>query len=137
MAQLYFLSVITLLLGGVLAASDFLTERMTGFAVLSDLTERRKLMITIGVMTALVGIVKLFLRAPNDGVPVAGDLLPALAGIAVGFVLLVGQTRRPESVGDEIPPSQRHGIIQYRNPIGLAGVLVGLLHFLFPAAVIL
>jgi hypothetical protein len=137
MAQFYLLSVATLLFGGVLAASDFLGERMTALAPLADLAERRKLVLTVGVITAAVGILKLFLRAPGDGVPVAGDLLPAVAGIATGGVLLLGNVRRRESLGEDVPPSQASAIVEYRNPIGLAGILVGLLHFLFPGAVIL
>lgn len=137
MAQFYLLSVLSLLFAGALAASDFLTERMTSLSALADLAERRGLVITVGAVTLAIGVLKLFLRAPGDGVPVAGDLLPAIAGIATGGVLLLAQSRRPTDVNPELPRSQTQLLVEYRSPIGLAGALIGLLHFLFPAAVIL
>ncbi|MFW5689320.1 MAG: hypothetical protein ACOC1U_07100 [Spirochaetota bacterium] len=136
MAQFYLLSVATLLFGGLLAASEFLGERFSAFAPLAELAERRKFALTVGAITAIVGILKLFVRAPFDTVPVAGDLLPAIAGIATGSVLLLANTRRRESVGEELPPSQASAIVEYRSPIGLAGAIVGLLHFIFPGTVI-
>jgi hypothetical protein len=137
MAQFYLLSVLTLLVGGALAASGFLSERMTSLSVLADLAERRGLVVTVGAVALAVGILKLFLRAPGDGVPVAGDLLPAIAGIAVGGVLLLSSSRTPGDVNPELPRSQTQMLVEYRSPIGLAAALVGLLHFLFPATVIL
>lgn len=137
MSQFYFLSVASLLFGGVLAAADFLSERVGAFAPLADLAERRALIMTTGVITLAVGIFKIFIQAPGDGIPVAGDLLPAIAGIATGGVLLLsGMQRRPQ-VGADTPPPPPPAVVEYKSPIGLAGVIVGLLHFLFPAAVIL
>lgn len=137
MAQFYLLSVLSLLLAGSLAASGFLTERMASLAALSDLAERRSVAMTVGVLALAVGILKFFLRAPGDGVAVVGDLLPALAGIVTGGVLLLAQSQRPGERDPELPRSQTQMLVEYRNPIGLVGLLVGLLHFLFPATVIL
>jgi len=137
MAQFYFLSVLTLLIGGTLAASDFLSDKMTSLSVLADLAERRSLMLTVGIVTAVVGVLKFFLRAPGDTVAVVGDLLPALAGIATGGVILIGQSKTRSVVGEELPEPPARSLVDYRDPIGLAGVLVGLLHFFFAGAVIL
>lgn len=137
MAQFYLLSVVSLLLAGALAASGFLTARMASLAPLADLAERRTVAMTVGVLALAVGVFKLFLRAPGDDVAVVGDLLPAVAGIVTGGVLLLAQMHRPGERDTEIPRSQTQMLVEYRNPIGLAGILVGLLHFLFPATVIL
>jgi len=136
MAQLYLLSVLTLIAGGALAASDFLGAKIGSLSALPDLAERRTLMLTVGILTAVVGVVKLFLRAPADTVPVAGDLLPAIAGIATGGVIVLGQTRRTPT-GEELTGPPARSFVDYRNPIGLAGMLTGFLHFLFAGAVIL
>ncbi|MFW6313666.1 MAG: hypothetical protein ACOC2N_07265 [Spirochaetota bacterium] len=137
MAQFYLLSVLTLLVGGALAASDFLSERMSSFSLLADFAERRSVMLTVGILTAVVGVMKFFVRAPGDTVRVVGDFLPAIAGIATGGVILIGQAKRRSVVGEELSPPPAHSLVDYRNPIGLAGVLVGLLHFFFASAVIL
>ncbi len=137
MAQFYLLSVLSLVLAGSLAASGFITERMASLAALSDLAERRNVSMTVGVLALAVGILKFFLRAPGDGVAVVGDLLPAIAGIVTGGVLLLSHSYRPGERDPELPRSQTQMLVEYRNPIGLVGLLVGLLHFLFPATVIL
>jgi hypothetical protein len=137
MSQFYFLSVATLLFGGVLAAADFLADRFSALAPLSDLAERRGIVMTAGIATAVVGLLKLFLRAPADTIPVAGDLLPALAGIATGGVLILSRLHRRPEIGAEISQTPPPALVEYKSPIGLAGIIVGLLHFLFPGAVIL
>ncbi len=137
MAQFYLLSVLTLLVGGALAASDFLSDKMTSFSVLAVLAERRSLMLTVGILTAVVGVMKFFVRAPGDTVSVVGDFLPAIAGIATGVVILIGQTKTRSVVGEPLPQPPARSLVDYRNPIGLAGALVGLLHFFFAGAVVL
>ncbi|MFW5742807.1 MAG: hypothetical protein ACOC2D_05965 [Spirochaetota bacterium] len=137
MVQFYLLSVLSLILAGALAASGFLTERIASFAALSDLAERRSVATTVGVLALAIGILKFFVRAPGDGVAVVGDLLPAVAGIVTGGVLLLAQQHRPGERDPEFPRSRTQMLVEYRDPIGLAGLLVGLLHFLFPATVIL
>ena len=137
MAQFYLLSVVTLLLGGLFAASDFFRDRMTAFEPVADLADRRGFAITAGAITAVVGIIKLFLRAPFDAVPVAGDLLPAVAGIATGGVLLLRAIQHREPIASEVPQPETSMIVQYRTPIGFGAMIVGLLHFFFHGAVIL
>ncbi|MFW5688944.1 MAG: hypothetical protein ACOC1U_05155 [Spirochaetota bacterium] len=137
MSQFYFLSVATLLFGGVIAAADFLSDRLSALSPLAGLTERRGLVLTVGIATAVVGLLKLFLRAPADSIPVAGDLLPAVAGIATGGVLILSQMGRRSEIGPEVSQAPPPALVEYKSPIGLAGIIVGLLHFLFPGAVIL
>lgn len=135
MAQIYFLSVATLIFGGMMAASGFISRRLPSLGFLEDLWEQRSLVIVLGVIMILIGVLKVFVRAPGDTVPVAGDLLPAAAGIVAGLVLVLGKVSAPAS--SDFAESPRKTLLSYRDPIGIAAVLVGLLHFLFPAVVIL
>lgn len=136
MAQIYLLSVLTLLLGGALAAADRIASRFVALAPVADLAEQRSVAVGVGIAAIAVGALKLFVRAPFDTLPVAGDLLPALAGIAVG-VVLVARERVATDEETETPPNPIGVLLQYRALIGYAGLLVGLLHFLLPAAVLL
>lgn len=137
MAQFYLLSVLTLLASGLLAASDLLAERVVALEPLRGFAERRGIVLTAGIAAVAVGVFKLFLRAPGDGIPVAGDLLPAIAGVATGVTLVLGQTQRRDEQSDAISQPPTRQLVEYRNPIGLASILVALLHFFFPTAVIL
>jgi hypothetical protein len=75
-------------------------------------------------------------RAPFDTVLVAGDLLPALTGIGVGLALLADTfvSRRTES---EEAEKVRKAAAFYRVPMAIAGIAVGVIHFLFSSLVIL
>jgi hypothetical protein len=137
MAQIYLLSVLTLLLGGALAAAPAIGERFAALAGLADLAEQRSVGMGVGIAAAAVGAIKLFVRAPFDGVPVAGDLLPALVGILLGVTLILS-VREPATPTDEFDKRSALDIlVGYRTLIGYGAIAVSIAHFLFPAAVIL
>ena len=137
MAQLYFLSVVTLVFAGLLASADFLAERLTVLYFLPRMTANSILVVVTGAVTLLVGVAKLIFPAPGETVRIAGDLLPALTGIVVGTVLiLLGSDRSDQSTpygGKRFATTA----VSYRVAIGLTSIAVGLIHFLFPATVIL
>ena len=122
--------------------------------------KRRTTRLTIGTITALVGFLNLFVYATPLQIVFLGDLLPALAGIVLGSSLAVAALRsandedaepeagleRPQHTTEEdssrvVTPD---GSVEktaklalgYRVPVGLAGIGVALLHFLFPGAVL-
>jgi hypothetical protein len=68
-------------------------------------------------------------------VPVAGDLLPALANIAVGITLTLDYYKDRSEVG----PSERLNDFFARNSsiLGIAAVVVGILHFFIPRVLLL
>ncbi len=137
MAQFYFLSVATLLVGGMLAASGFISRRVPALIGVAEIAEHQSVVMTVGILAALVGVVKFFVRAPGDTVPVAGDLLPAVTGIVLGVVLIISVATRGPATEEDFSRPPKRSIVTYRDPIGLAAMVVGLLHFLFPGAVIL
>jgi hypothetical protein len=72
-----------------------------------------------------------------------GDLLPGVAGIILG-VILIGEAFRQypkaeqeqETVGKSIEKVTGR-IAVYRIPVGIAGAVIGLVHFLFPSVLFL
>ena len=159
--QFYFLSIVTNLLAGVALAGDYLAAHFPGLQLLLPGLNRRTARLTIGSITAAVGILKLLVYANSLQIVVVGDLLPALAGIVLGGSLVVTALRPTEEdgvepeVGMERPvhttkegssrvvpadgPVEKtaHLALGCRVPVGLAGIAVALLHFLFPGAVLL
>ena len=156
--QFYFLSVVINLLAGILLAGDYLAQRFPGLKALLPELGTRSSGVTIGAVTAGVGVLKLFVYADSAQIVVVGDLLPALTGIVLGGVLtgigLVGEDE-DKSGGMEKPVhTSKEGSSRvvvadgplvkaaqasagFRVPVGLAGIAVALLHFLFPGAVLL
>ncbi|MFP4484843.1 MAG: hypothetical protein ACOCYG_05965 [Spirochaetota bacterium] len=133
MLQFYLLSVLSLILGG--AALAWGTPDANARLV-RQILARRWTRIGIGAVAAVTGIIKLFVRAPGDTVPVAGDLLPALVGIAVAVALGAelwahqkGATPETEKV--------RALSAYYKLPLGILSMATGLVHFFVPGAVII
>ena len=110
---------------------------------------------------AAVGFVKLFARAPGQAV-IVGDFLPAVAGMLLGGMLLIDRYRDGRRLGggaaepvaaddgddDPIPVTPAAGsgggiakigdaLAPYRTPLGLAGIAVGVIHFLLAGVLFL
>lgn len=137
MAQLYMLSILSLLGAGLILSSDYLVEKMEWLSGLKDLAQQRNVRIGVGVAAGIVGILKLIVRAPGETIPVAGDLLPALAGIALGGLLLA-DTLRVSSDDEPVAVDKvTNAVMPYRTPLGLGGIVVAVVHFLLPAIIIL
>jgi hypothetical protein len=132
MAQLYLLSVVANIVAGLTLSADYLGERMPFLAGWTKLRESRSAAVTIGLVTAIVGVLKLIVRSPGERVPVVGDLLPALGGIALGLILLGESFRKGASTPETGVDKVTSVVLTYRVPVGIAGIIVGVLHFLLP-----
>ncbi len=137
MAQFYLLSVLANLVAGLTLAGDYLGEKFQFLASFKNLRENKKAQTVIGIIAAAIGIIKLFILSPEETVPIIGDLLPALAGIVLGGILLI-EAYRPhvEKRGKSVEKISKM-VLTYRVPVGIAGVIIAILHFLFPGVVLL
>jgi hypothetical protein len=90
----------------------------------------------LGILAALIGIIKLFVPIPRgdalSGIPVIGDLLPALAGIVGGGALLVDYYKNFSSLNIEFPAIVRKICIDNRKYAGIVCIIIAVLHFVFP-----
>lgn len=101
-------------------------------AFFDDLTFR----LVIGILTGLVGIMKLISVVQND-VPVIGDLLPALAGIAGSICMLLEYWKQRSEGRRIVPDAIVHLFENGRKYIGVFCIVAGLLHFVFPKVLFL
>jgi uncharacterized membrane protein HdeD (DUF308 family) len=96
--------------------------------------------LVLGIVSAVIGVLKLLSPFENR-VPILGDLVPGLAGIAAGFVLVFGLYRKNTHASTDTDGGilDRHGesLLYFRKPLGLVLLAVSLLHFLFPQALFL
>lgn len=137
MAQFYLLLVLSNLIAGLTLAGDYLGEKFPFLASFKNLRANRPAQIVIAIITAIVGVIKLFVLSPGETIPVVGDLLPALSGIILGGILLAESFRTAvESKGEKLKKISA-AVLTYRVPVGIAGVAVAILHFLFPGVRVL
>jgi hypothetical protein len=90
----------------------------------------------LGILTAVTGFFKI-LSAVRGDIPVLGDLLPALAGLAGGFALIYEFYKGRSSVDDETLPAVILKLAASKRYIGVVCLLAAALHFLFPAVLFL
>ena len=136
--QFYLLSVVSTIIAGLALSSDYLKTKSEFFGSFRFLQKNRSIQIIAGLITAAIGVLKLIFRSPGEEVIIVGDLLPAVAGIILG-VILIGEAFRQhpkegvkqEKVGKSVEKVTQR-IAPYRIPVGIAGAVIGLAHFLFP-----
>ncbi len=137
MVQFYFLSIIANLLGGFALASDYFSEKFKGLSSFKSFFEKRGTRITLGSLALIVGIFKLIVKPVGWAVPFVGDMLPAFTGIAVGFVLLLDFFKEKSETGKDKLEKVEKTVMTYRVPLGILSVVVAIVHFLIPGALIL
>ena len=131
MVQLFFLSILSCIAGAAALLAGAQGENPPAW---KSLFGRRSVKVPVAIAAAVVGLAKLFVRAPFDKVPVVGDLLPALAGIGVGLGILVETLTGAE---DARLQSAAKLVNTYRIPGAVVAMAAAVAHFLFPGAVIL
>ncbi len=163
MLQFYFLSILLNVIAGLILvyATDFTSEnsvltdedadkntetesddsvfdKRLSFAINSkgtffdDMTFR----LVVAVLSGLVGILKLLSTIQND-VPVIGDLIPALAGLAACFALLVEYYIQKSTTEVKLPSVLNTVFISGRKYLGIFCIIAGVLHFIFPRVLFL
>lgn len=96
----------------------------------------RNLRFFIGIVSVIVGFVKLF--SAYRGIPILGDLLPAAAGMVGGLsVLLEYYSATASDKEFELQDKFRILFVDSRKYIGVLCLLSALLHFAVPNFIIL
>jgi len=137
MLQFYFLSIFANILAGLTLTSEYLAERFKAFLPFNELFSKKNVKTTIGIAAFVIGFLKLLIRSNPTDVPVVGDLLPALAGLAMGAGLILGLIKERSKVPAETVDNLEKTVMTYRVPLGIAGLVISALHFLVPGALFL
>ena len=137
MLQFYLLSVLCTLIGSLALVVGDLSGKLTSLVPLKEILGGKGIQIIVGFSSLIVGVVKFFVRAPWDTIAVVGDLLPALVGIGVGLALLTDFFREKAGESSEVVEKASTLTKVYHIPLGIVGLITAILHFLFPATVIL
>ena len=131
MLQFYFLSILTNAAAGALLSADYFGRRVTRLAWLAAHPGSRRLKMACGAAALLVGACTIFWPA-GSGVPVIGDLVPSMAGLAMGVALLFEVFRQDALFPSEAAQGPARTGLDWRSMLGIAGMAVALLHFFLP-----
>lgn len=117
---------------------DSLFDKKLEFAVNSkgtffdDMTFR----LVIAILSGLTGLMKL-LSTVQDDVPVIGDLIPACAGLAACFALLIEFYSQKTDLTLRMPSFLTSVFIGGRKYLGIFCLIAAVLHFIFPRVLFL
>jgi hypothetical protein len=134
MIQFYFLSVfLNALAGYALAGGDERGELgiKDGF-FLSDETVK----LVLGILCMVTGLLKL-LSPAEGGLPILGDLIPAVLGLLTGFVLVLEYYRSHATVESGEADRLYAGFTRNKKLLGFIAVISAVLHFLFPGVLLI
>jgi uncharacterized membrane protein len=140
MVQLYFLSLVFNGLTGFLfvfgdSREDNPAENNRKLSVVSD-----GFRLILGILAAITGILKLFSPMSaigKPGIPILGDFVPAVMGIAAGFILIYSFYRERSSASIDSQEKINHFgeiFLHHRKIAGIVLLVSAVLHFLFPEA---
>ena len=147
MLQFYFLSVLLNLITGLIL---FCSEKNVSKEIVSTeevqsevqvkndvlgFMDNKNFKLVLGVLSVLVGLMKLLSVVQND-VPVIGDLLPSAAGLVGGFCILLDFYKNSSTV--EMNPNKFVQFVsENQKSIGIFCIVVAVLHFIFPKVLFL
>jgi hypothetical protein len=148
MIQFYFMSILFNAAAGYLLVSERDSEVgavETGFP---RFLQNETLHLILGTLTVVTGFLKL-LSPAEANIPVVGDLVPALAGIAAGFTLIVEFYRSHSTLDSDLsstsfgstdftsvdfrseePSKNITGfLVKNRRAVGIVSIAAAVLHF--------
>jgi purine-cytosine permease-like protein len=135
MLQIYFLTVMTNIIAGITIASSFLSKKIEGFEVFSKLMENRLYRVILGSLTLITGLFAL-LNHSTVSMAVFGNLIPAVSAMVMGIILVVNYFFDGEEE-KKIIKTLKDLSEKYGNILGIAGIIIGLIHFIIPTALFL
>jgi uncharacterized membrane-anchored protein len=136
MLQFYFLSIVTNALAGYILISSGNDDGpfvfKSGFS-LKDETFR----LVVGIVTLLIGLMKILSVVEGD-LPIIGDIVPAVAGILSGFILVFEYYRSRTSMESSENVAKIDSLlVANKKVIGTIALVAAVLHFLFPRVLLL
>jgi len=133
--QLYLLTVLSTVLTGVVLATDFLAKKYESFANDMNFTRNAGFRLILGIVAFLVGFVNLFKTYEID-IAVIGDLLPSLAGMLGGILLLSDYVSSHKSKSSSESGGLAEKVERFSAPyltiVGVSSMIIGILHAILP-----
>lgn len=138
MVQLYFLSIVFNGLSAYILIAQEGWENDTIETGMKLSVRNETFRLILGILAAIIGLLKLLLPYPEN-IPLLGDLVPAIGGLAAGYLLVFGYYRAHVQSVDTEGKLDKIGdnVMKWKKTMGFLILASALLHFLFPQALFL
>ncbi|MDR3276110.1 MAG: hypothetical protein LBT11_02675 [Treponema sp.] len=134
MMQFYFLSILLNAVTGFILVTDKDREEPDTLASFRLDPSNGNFRFVLGLLTAVMGLLRLL---SSTDVPVVGDIIPALAGLASGFSLIFDFYRSKTTLPSERVEKTGEFFQKNKRWLGFTAIGAALLHFLFPGLLLL
>ena len=98
-------------------------------------TSDKLFQLVLGILSVFVAIIKLL--SAVKGVPFFGDLFPALAGILGGAAILLNYCMENASTEIKLPEWLNMILVDWQKYLGIACMVVAVIHFVLPGVLFL
>ncbi|AIJ29528.1 hypothetical protein [Borreliella valaisiana] len=131
MMQIYFMSVLLNILGGIILAFPILIEKIKFLKIFEDfvnlINDNKKVKNIFGLLfliTSTLEIIKPY------KLPIIGNLIPAISLFLIGFILFLKQ-KLPTEVQNNNKYGKFQSILENNQQlIGIISIIIGIIHFL-------
>ncbi len=137
MIQFYFLAVLLNVFGGLLLYSTAEEERLPIFNTIQESLRNNQAWRMIYIILMVIVALFKILSVTEGDVVIVGDLLPALSLLVIGFEQFL-EYYNDRSTVEEGGMQRLNALFrQNRRLLGIAAVVIGAVHFLFPRVLFL
>jgi len=130
MVQFYLLSILMNIVAGYSLVSHETQPKGTKFDGIREFLKDGTIRLVLGILCSTVGFFKLLTVMRGD-IPVVGDLVPSLAGMAAGFTLLLEFYRGNSNVTTDTLEKLDAIFVANKRIVGIVSIVSGFVHFLF------
>lgn len=137
MVQVYFLLVLTNILGGAILAKQGLKKSFVEkWETFFQVFEGRYFRGVLGLVTFVTGFLGLIFVLPGDQI-FLGDLLPSLTALFTGTTLIIGFYQKERDATANSLDHLEDVLIKNKMIVGLLSIAFGIIHFISPTVIFL
>lgn len=137
MVQVYFLLVLTNILGGIILAKQGLKKSLVDhWEAFFQVLEGRYFRGILGLVTFVTGFLGLIFVLPGDQI-FLGDLIPSLTALFTGTTLILGFYHKEDFQAKNTVDHLEDVLLKNKMILGLLSVAFGFIHFLSPTVIFL
>jgi hypothetical protein len=136
MIQFYFLSVLFNALTGYILGIEQKEDEDSLEEGIKFSFRNGTFRLVLGVLTMITGLLKLLSSTRGD-IPVIGDIIPAIAGLGAGFILVFEYYNTRSALNTEKSENFVRFLENNKRWMGFIAMASAALHFLFPSVLFL
>jgi len=119
------------ILGGFIAVSSLFMDKYQGLKTADEKISPYKILIGLAIL--IIGVIKFIAPYHNAGhvlIPIFGDLIPSVLAMLIGIFISIDFLETLKGVSGKFIERLKNILAKYQYPIGFAGLIFGILHWI-------